>query len=222
MENLENVIESVLFVAGDPIMISDLCLKFNVKEKEIKKAVEKLEEKYSGPSGIKILCFNNKLQLASNKDYVDYISAVLNPIRQRNLTRATLETAAIIAYKQPVTRTEIEQTRGYNSDYAINILLDHKLIEIVGHKDTVGRPALFGTTDEFLKRFSLSSINDLPDYDKLLEEIQHIRENYSESLFNRFEPGTPLETEVDKKLEELSKSTAPISADENLKSDDEL
>lgn len=222
MENLENIIESVLFVSGDPIMISDLCLKFDVKEKEIKKAVEKLQEKYSGSSGIKLLCFNNKLQLSSNKDYVDYISAVLNPIRQRNLTKATLETAAIVAYKQPVTRTEIEETRGVNSDYAINILLEHKLIEIVGHKDTVGKPALFGTTDEFLKRFSLSSISDLPDYNKLMEEIQKIRENYSESLFNRFEPGEQLETDVDKKLEELSKATSAISPDENLKSDDEL
>ena len=222
MENLENIIESVLFVSGDPVPIADLCLKFNVKEKEIKKAVEKLQEKYSGASGIKILCFNNKLQLSSNKDYVDYIAAVLNPIRQRNLTRATLETAAIIAYKQPITRTEIEETRGVGSDYAINILLEHKLIEIVGHKDTVGRPALFGTTDEFLKRFSLSSIDELPDYNKLMEEIQRIRENYSESLFNRFEPGAPLETDVDKRLEELSKSTESISADETLKSNDEL
>lgn len=222
MENLENIIESVLFVSGDPIMISDLCLKFDVKEKEIKKAVEKLQEKYSGASGIKLLCFNNKLQLASNKDYVDYIAAVLNPIRQRNLTRATLETAAIVAYKQPVTRTEIEETRGVNSDYAINILLEHKLIEIVGHKDTVGKPALFGTTDEFLKRFSLSNIDELPDYNKLLEQIQQIRENYSDSLFNRFEPGAQLETEVDKKLEELSKTTTALSPDENLKSDDEL
>lgn len=206
MENLESKIESVVFVAGEPVLISDLCFKFNVKQKEIENAVKKLQAKYDKNSGIQLLCFNNKLQFASNPDNIDYVTMVLNPIRQRNLTRATLETVAIIAYKQPITRMEIEEVRGVNSDYAINILLEHKLIEIVGRKDTVGKPALFGTTDEFLKRFDISSINDLPDYNELLEKVQKIRENYSDSLFNRFEPVTPTEEEVDKKLEELSKA----------------
>ena len=95
--------------------------------------------------------------------------------------------------------------RGVNSDYAINILLEHKLIEIVGHKDAVGRPALFATTDEFLKRFGISSTDELPDYDKLLSDIEKIRENYSDSLFNRFEPVIPSQEELDKKLNEISK-----------------
>lgn len=208
MENLENVIESVLFVAGEPVPVSDLCFKFNVKQKEIEKAVEKLMQKYDGKSGIKLLSFNNKLQFSSNPDYVDFVSLVLNPIRQRNLTKATLETVAIIAYKQPITRLEIEEIRGVNSDYAINILLEHKLIEIVGRKDAVGKPALFGTTDEFLKRFDISSVSDLPDYDELLEKIQKIRENYSDSLFNRFEPVIE-EKDLDKQLEEINKQENP-------------
>ena len=215
MENLESVIESVLFVAGEPILISDLCFKFNVKPKEIEKVVAKLQEKYDEKSGIKLLCFNNKLQFASNPKNAEEVALILNPIRQRNLTKATLETIAIIAYKQPITRLEIEETRGVNSDYAINILLEHKLIEIVGRKDAVGKPALFGTTDEFLKRFDISSIEELPDYDKLLEDIQKIRESYSDSLFNRFDPVLPNESEMDKKLEELSKA-------ENPKTDEEL
>lgn len=214
MDNLESVIESVLFVAGEPILISDLCFKFNVKQKEIEKAVAKLQEKYDEKSGIKLLQFNNKLQFASNPNNVDFVSLVLNPIRQRNLTKATLETVAIVAYKQPITRMEIEEIRGVNSDYAINILLEHKLVEIVGRKDAVGKPALFGTTDEFLKRFDISSISDLPDYNELLEKVQKIRENYSDALFNRFEPVTPTEAEVDKKLEELSKiETAKVDED---------
>lgn len=209
MENLENVIESVVFVAGEPVLISDLCFKFDVKPKQIEKAVEKLNQKYDEKSGIKLLCFNNKLQFASNPKYVDQVSAVLNPIRQRNLTKATLETIAIIAYKQPVTRLEIEEIRGVNCDYAINILLEHKLIEIVGRKEAVGKPALFGTTDEFLKRFNISSVSDLPDYNELLANIQKIRETYSDSLFNRFDPVTPAEEEMDKKLAELSKTETP-------------
>ena len=209
MENLENVIESVVFVAGEPVLISYLCFKFDVKPKQIEKAVEKLNQKYDEKSGIKLLCFNNKLQFASNPKYVDQVSAVLNPIRQRNLTKATLETIAIIAYKQPVTRLEIEEIRGVNCDYAINILLEHKLIEIVGRKEAVGKPALFGTTDEFLKRFNISSVSDLPDYNELLANIQKIRETYSDSLFNRFDPVTPAEEEMDKKLAELSKTETP-------------
>ncbi len=221
MENLENIIESILFVAGDPVLVSDICFKCDVKEKEVNEAVKLLQEKYNDESGIKLLSFNGKLQLSSNPNYVDYISAVLNPIRQRNLTKATLETAAIVAYKQPITRTEIEETRGVNSDYAINILLEHKLIEIVGHKDTVGKPALFGTTDEFLKRFCISSIDELPDYEELMEKIQKIRENYSESLFNRYEPVMPTEEEVDQKLKEASKNLE-TNLSEEIKSSDEL
>ena len=186
-----------------------MCVKFDVKPKQIEKAVEKLNQKYDENSGIKLLCFNNKLQFASNPKYVDQVSAVLNPIRQRNLTKATLETIAIIAYKQPVTRLEIEEIRGVNCDYAINILLEHKLIEIVGRKEAVGKPALFGTTDEFLKRFNISSVSDLPDYNELLANIQKIRETYSDSLFNRFDPVTPAEEEMDKKLAELSKTETP-------------
>lgn len=220
MENLENIIESILFVAGDPVLISDICFKCEVNEKEVLDAVKTLQTKYNEKSGIKLLNFNGKLQFASNPDYVDYISAVLNPIRQRNLTKATLETAAIVAYKQPITRTEIEETRGVNSDYAINILLEHKLIEIVGHKDTVGKPALFGTTDEFLKRFCISDIAELPDYDELMEKIQKIRENYSESLFNRFEPVMPTEAEVDQKLKEATQNLDTNLAEELKTSDD--
>lgn len=214
MDNLENVIESVCFVAGEPVLVSDLCLKFDVKQKQIEKAVENLKKKYDENSGIQILYFNNKIQFSSNPKYVDCVTAVLNPIRQRNLTKATLETIAIIAYKQPVTRLEIEEIRGVNSDYAINVLLEHKLIEIVGKKDTVGKPSLFGTTDEFLKRFDISSVSELPKYDDLMAEIEKIREMYSDSLFNRFEPVIQQEEDLDKKLEELNKNETSKSEED--------
>jgi segregation and condensation protein B len=213
MENLESVIESVVFVAGEAISVSDLCVKFDVKPKEVEKAVNNLKKKYDEKSGIQILFFNNKIQFSSNPKNVDYVTAVLNPIRQRNLTKSTLETIAIVAYKQPVTRLEIEEIRGVNSDYAINVLLEHKLIEVVGRKDTVGKPSLFGTTDEFLKRFDISSVSELPKYEDLMAQIEKIRETYSDSLFNRFEPTTPPEEELDKKLEELNKTSAPKSDD---------
>lgn len=214
MENLENVIESVLFVAGEPILISDLCYKFNVTSKEIAKAVEILKQKYDENSGIQLLCFNNKLQLSSNSKYVDFVASVLNPIRERTLTRATLETVAIIAYKQPITRLEIEEIRGVNSDYAIGILLDHKLIEIVGHKDTVGKPSLFATTDEFLKRFNIENIAELPDYDSLLEQIEKIKQNHSSDLYSRDEEvQVPNETDLDKQLADAGRDVQEKNED---------
>ena len=124
--------------------------------------------------------------MCSNPAYAEQISNILNPIREKALTKAALETAAIIAYKQPITKLEIEEIRDVNSaDYAIQVLLQHKLIEVVGRKDAVGKPLLFGTTEEFLKRFSLKDINELPNYEDLLERIKLIRqENIDEQLDN--------------------------------------
>lgn len=128
------------------------------------------------------------MQFASNPSYSDVIACVLNPIRERDLSNAALETIAIIAYRQPVTRLEIEQIRGVNSEYTVQMLLKNNLIEVVGRKEAVGKPLLFGTTDEFLKRFQLESISDLPDYETLLESIKVIGgENESKSIYNEFE-----------------------------------
>lgn len=206
MENLENILESILFTNGDAVDISDITSKIDVTKAEINKAVNKLKNKYDEKSGIVLLSFNNKLQLASSSKYANEVSLVLNPIRQRNLSKATLETASIVAYKQPVTRMEIEEIRGVNSDYAINILIEHNLIEIVGRKDTVGKPVLFGTTDEFLKRFNLSSIDELPDYNTLLEKVQTI-ESRDDRLYNHFEVKSEEEQVV---LSENPEDIAPV------------
>lgn len=205
MENLENILESILFVNGDAVDITDITSKLDVDKKDIKSAVKKLQEKYNQDSGIMLLEFNNKLQFASNSKYADTVSLVLNPIRQRNLSKATLETASIIAYKQPVTRLEIEEIRGVSSDYAINILMEHNLIEIVGRKEAVGKPALFGTTDEFLKRFNIKSIDELPDYNELLERVKVIRSG-DDRLYNHFEvKSEDEENEQDVAVAEVSK-----------------
>ena len=171
MDQLTNTIEAVLFASGKGVAIADIAEKLEVTEGEVKKALGELREKYSGDSGIVILEFNKKAQLGSNPKYKEGVSAVLNPIREKELTRTILETAAIVAYKQPITRTEIELLRGVNSDYAVNALLELKLIYPCGRKDAVGKPILFATTDEFLKRFKLNSLEDLPDYDTLMAAI---------------------------------------------------
>ena len=111
---------------------------------------------------------------------------------------------AIIAYKQPITKLEIEQVRGVSSDYAIQLLLTHNLIEVVGRKDAVGKPLLFGTTDEFLKRFEIESLENLPKYEELLEQIAVIKDD-SNSLYREFEV-LPLE-EDDKIIVESMKDS---------------
>lgn len=189
MENLDKILESILFMAGEPVAMVDIVGKLDVTEKELKAAAATLKKRYCGESGIVLNQFNNKLQLSTNSLYAEAVASVLNPIRERNLSKATLETAAIIAYKQPITRLEIEEIRGVGCDYAISILLEHNLIEVVGRKDAVGRPVLFGTTDEFLKRFNISSIGELPDYNALLEKVKIVRAS-TDSLYNEYDVPT--------------------------------
>ena len=187
--NLKEIIFSILFVAGEGIEKSFIAEKLNISEKKVEEAIDELKKEYCGEKGIHIITYKKKVQLASNQAYASYISDVLNPIREKHLTRAALETLAIIAYKQPITRLDIEDIRKSSSDYAVQILLDQNMIEVVGRKDAVGKPLLFGTTETFLKRFNLEDINNLPSYEELLERIKVIRdenkeEDKGDSLFN--------------------------------------
>ena len=174
-----NIIEAIIFVSGEQIAIKDIAEKLEISEKEMERCINVLKEKYSGDSGIQLLTFNKKLQFCTNPKYVDDVSRVLNPIKEKELSRSMLEAIAIIAYKQPVTRIDLEEIRGVNSEYCIQKLLELDMIEPVGRKDAVGRPVLFGTTDNFLKRFQISSLDDLPDYEELINKITALRPNDS-------------------------------------------
>ena len=172
-EKLTNIIESILFVSGTQVAATDITEKLGITDKELNDCVSELQKKYSANSGIQLLKFNKKLQFCSNPTYAEEVSSVLNPIKERELSKSMLEVAAIIAYKQPVTRIDLEDIRG-NSEYALQKLLELGVIEPVGRKDAVGRPVMFGTTDKFLKRFQISSLDELPDYEELLNRIKLI------------------------------------------------
>ena len=174
MEILTNTIEAILFASGKSVAIADIADKLNVTEGEVKKSLKELKEKYGEDGGIQLLEFNKKAQLGSNPKYKEGVSAVLNPIREKELTRTILETVAIIAYKQPITKSELEDIRQVSGDYAIQTLLDLGMIYPCGRKDTVGKPILYATTDNFLKRFKLNSIDELPDYDELMAQIAEL------------------------------------------------
>ena len=188
MKDIKEIIKATLFVAGEGLELESFCEKLDVNLNTVKKAVEALKAELNSDSGINIIQYKNKIQLTSNPKYVDYITGILNPIREKALTKAMLETVAIIAYKQPITRLEIEDIRRVSCDYALSVLEEHKMIEVVGRKDAVGKPLLYGTTDEFLKRFGLGNLDQLPNYEDLMERIAVIKEEEtkSDSLYNDF------------------------------------
>ncbi|MEG1752000.1 MAG: SMC-Scp complex subunit ScpB [Clostridia bacterium] len=180
MSEEKEIIKAILFVAGDGVDIDDISSKLDITKENMLKFVNELKKELAGACGIHLISYKNKIQLCSNPQFANQIANVLNPIRQRALTKSALETLAIIAYKQPITKLEIEEIRGRSSEYTVQVLSEHNLIAIVGQKDALGRPFLFGTTDEFLKRFGLENINFLPDYDELISKIQQLRTNEKE------------------------------------------
>lgn len=215
-KQLKEIVLSILFVAGDGLEKDFILQKLEISPKELDEAVNELCKEYSGDKGVHIIKFKNKVQLCSNPAFADYISEVLNPVREKSLTRAALETLAIIAYKQPITKLEIEDIRRVNSDYAVQILSEQNMIEVVGRKDAVGKPLLFGTTENFLKRFNLTDLADLPDYEQLLERIrvineEEVKEAQSDSLYNEFELKTEELPDFLKDEDELNRVTGDVS-----------
>lgn len=166
MENLVNTVEAILFAAGVPISRKEILehLPDDVSRKNLNDAVDKIAAKYSGNSGILLQQFDDKLQFCSNDMYKDIVSAALQPVKEKELSKSLMEVLAIIAYFQPITRAEIEEYRGNASaDYALSMLQRADLICVAGYKQAPGRPILFATTDGFLKKFDLMSLDDLPD-----------------------------------------------------------
>lgn len=223
-KQLKEIVLSILFVAGDGLDKDFILQKLEITPKELDEVINELCAEYSGDKGVHVIKFKNKVQLCSNPEFADYISEVLNPVRERSLTRAALETLAIIAYKQPITKLEIEDIRRVNSDYAVQILSEQNMIEVVGRKDAVGKPLLFGTTENFLKRFNLQDLADLPDYEELLERIRVINEdeikeaqNQGDSLYNEFELKTEELPDFLKGEDELNKVTGDVSQGTEVK-----
>ena len=174
MENLTNIIEAIVFASGEPVPVKFIVEKLNCALKEVNASISELKEKYSESSGIHLLTFNGKLQFATNPKYKNPVSDVITPIKEKEFTRTILECAALIAYKQPITKPELEEIRQVSCDYAIHTLLELEMIVPCGRKDAVGKPILYATTDNFLKRFKLNSIDELPDYDELMAQIAEL------------------------------------------------
>ena len=171
---LASITETLLFIVGEPLEAEDIKKVTGATEMGLWQAIELLEQKYTAQGGILLKKFGGKLQFCTNPVNAGYVEELLNPVQRKSLSQAALEVLSIIAYRQPVTRGEIEQIRGVKCDYSVLSLKQKGLIEEVGHKDVIGRPVLFGTTDLFLRHFGLSSLDDLPPQEdlELLEQSE--------------------------------------------------
>ena len=226
MENIKSIIEAIVFASGEPIEKAEIVDKMPELTMEgLNDIVSELKEKYSGDSGIKLIEFNGKLQFTTNPEVGDFVCDMLTPLREKSLTKSLLEVLATIAYKQPITKLEIDELRGVGSEYAIAGLTKANLIEVVGRRDTVGRPLLYGTTDEFLKKFELKSIDELPDLSEVMEKIDLIYQPQSESLFHNrsFLDGSDDEADVEEKEKGVIEALKQVEAQiESVKDDPDL
>lgn len=163
MTELAKIIEAILFVSGEPVQVGALAHALEVTEIEINEALTALESDYDYQRrGICLKRFGSHVQLSTRADYAPFIEKLLQPVQKQSLSNAALETLAIVAYKQPVTKLDIESVRGVKCDYSVQSLVNKGLIEEVGRKETLGRPILYGTTDSFLSHFGLRTLEDLP------------------------------------------------------------
>ncbi len=166
MPQLMSAVESVLFVAGRALDLADLRKLLGVEADDLNAALLLLADVYERERrGLRVQRAGNQVQLVSAPENARFVAALLGMPTHAKLTTAALETLAIIAYRQPITRAQLEAIRGVNSDRALQTLVQHNLVMEVGRANTVGRPILFGTTLEFLQQFGLSGLEALPTID---------------------------------------------------------
>lgn len=173
MEDRENkaVLEVLLFLSGEPIMLSSIKDVTELPESEIKRLMDELIAHYKERNtGLLIVEIANGYQMVTNPEYAEWVRKFKNIHMSSRLSLPALETLAIIAYKQPIIRAEIEQLRGVNSDSAIRTLLEKRLIKVMGRKEAPGRPFLYGTTKEFLHYFGLKDLTELPTLKDFVRE----------------------------------------------------
>lgn len=171
---IEAIIEAILFAMGDTVEISKLAEASGCNVKTVKKILGKMEERYAASDrGIMLTQFDNAVQLCTKPEMYEYLIRIAKNPRKMVLTDTVIETLSIIAYKQPVTRLDVESIRGVNCDHAINKLLEYDLITELGRLDAPGRPILFGTTEQFLRCFGVKSLEELPELSTVqLEEFK--------------------------------------------------
>ena len=170
-EHLKDRIEAVLFVAGEAVLKKDLARALGVEPPALEKALRTLRDEYDfAQRGLQLRLFGDHVQLTSRPLYAQDVVHLLQPVQKQSFSQTIMETLAVVAYKQPVTKAEIEQIRGVKCDYSVQVLCARGMIREVGRKEALGRPILYGTTDSFLSHFGIESLAELPELPELQQE----------------------------------------------------
>lgn len=167
---IPQILEAILFVAGEPVAVADLARALEVGEMEIMHAVEALERECER-RGVTVRRYGDHLRMETRPEYAPYVERLLQPVQRQTLSQTAMETLAVIAYRQPVTKGEVEQVRGVKCDYSVQSLLHKGLIKEAGRKEALGRPILYATTDRFLEHFGISDIRELPPLPDVHEKV---------------------------------------------------
>lgn len=171
INKIEGIIEAILFTMGDSVDVKRIASAIDQDVNTTKKIIHNMMDKYiSEDRGIQIIELGDAFQMCTKREMYEYLIRIARQPKRQVLTDSLLETLSIIAYKQPVTRLEIEKIRGVKSDHAVNKLVEYELVCELGRLDAPGRPILFGTTEEFLRRFSVKTLDELPQPEEGLME----------------------------------------------------
>lgn len=178
---LESAVEAILFAMGDSVELEKIAAAIDLDIVETRKLIRHMMERYEAEDrGIHIIELENSFQMCTKTDLYEYLMRIARQPKKYVLTDIQLETLSIVAYKQPVTKIEIEKIRGVKSDHAINKLIEFNLICEVGRLDAPGKPHLFGTTEEFLRRFGVQSLEELPNLDP--EQVEEMKSAAEEEV----------------------------------------
>ena len=165
-QRIKSIIESILFVTGEPLSLRDISINLEMPPRYIEEILNEMITDYEASErGIKLISIKDNYQLVTKSENSDYIQRLLKKNKRQSLSQASLESLAIIAYKQPITRIDIDEIRGVKSESAIQKLIEKNLIKESGRLDVPGRPILYSTTDEFLRQFELNDLKELPSLD---------------------------------------------------------
>lgn len=173
INELESVVESILFASGEVVSVKSIAFAADQDEKTVKAVISNMADKYETEGrGIRIIQVGEGYQMCTNAEHFNYIKKLYQAPVRKNLSTTLLETLAIIAYKQPVTKGQIEDIRGVSADHAVNKLVEYGLVTEMGRLEAPGKPILFGTTDEFLRYFGFSSLENLPVTEADMEQLR--------------------------------------------------
>ncbi|MCC8142101.1 MAG: SMC-Scp complex subunit ScpB [Lachnospiraceae bacterium] len=186
-EEYEAAVEAILFTMGESVELAKLAEALEISEEETRDVIERLCTRYeSDACGIQIIELDGAFQMCTKVSQYEHLIRIAKQPKKYQLTDVLLETLSIVAYKQPVTRVEIEKIRGVSCEHAVNRLVECNLIQEVGRLDAPGRPILFGTTEEFLRCFGVQSIEDLPSLDP--DQVEEFKTEAQEEVDQKLLP----------------------------------